>query len=106
MKSRFSGKDPDAGKDRGQKEKETTEDKMIGWHHQLNGREYVQALEIVRDREDFVNDPRTEINFVVFGDSKTEDINRTLLTETTTIIRTIYYSIYIITAVVGNVIKN
>ena len=31
------GKDPDAGKDWGQEEKETTEDDMIGWHHQLNG---------------------------------------------------------------------
>ena len=91
MKSGLSGKDPDAGKYRGQKEKETTEDEMVGWHHQLNGHEYAQTLEIVRDREDFVNDPRTEINFVVFGGSKTEDINRTLLTEMTTIIRTIYY---------------
>ena len=31
------GKDPDAGKDWGQKEKETTEDEMVGWHHQLYG---------------------------------------------------------------------
>ena len=30
-------KDPDAGKDWGQVEKETTEDEMVGWHHQLNG---------------------------------------------------------------------
>ena len=28
--------DSDAGKDRGQ-EKGTTEDEMVGWHHQLNG---------------------------------------------------------------------
>ena len=27
------GKDPDAGKDRRQEEKGTTEDKMVGWHH-------------------------------------------------------------------------
>ena len=27
------GKDPDAGRDWGQKEKGTTEDKMVGWHH-------------------------------------------------------------------------
>ena len=26
-------KNPDAGKDRGQEEKGTTEDKMVGWHH-------------------------------------------------------------------------
>ena len=31
------GKDPDAGKDWGQKEKGKTEDKMVGWHYQHNG---------------------------------------------------------------------
>ena len=30
-------KDPNAGKDWGQEEKGTTEDEMVGWHHQLNG---------------------------------------------------------------------
>ena len=30
-------KDPDTGKDWGQEEKGTTEDEMIGWHHQLYG---------------------------------------------------------------------
>ena len=30
-------KDPDAGKDWGQEEKGTTEDEVVGWHHQLNG---------------------------------------------------------------------
>ena len=33
-------KDPDAGKDWGQEEKGTTEDAMVGWHHQLNGHEF------------------------------------------------------------------
>ena len=33
-------KDPDAGKDLRQEEKGTTEDEMVGWHHQLNGQEY------------------------------------------------------------------
>ena len=32
-------KDPDAGKDWRQEEKGTTEDKMAGWHHWLDGRE-------------------------------------------------------------------
>ena len=36
-KSWLIGKDPDAGKDWGQEEKETAEDEMAGWHHQLNG---------------------------------------------------------------------
>ena len=30
-------KDPDARKDWGQEEKGTTEDEIVGWHHQLNG---------------------------------------------------------------------
>ena len=36
-KSWLVGKDPDAGKDRGQEEKGTTEDEMAGWHHRLDG---------------------------------------------------------------------
>ena len=35
---------PDAEKDRRQEEKGTTEDEMAGWHHQLNGLEFEQAL--------------------------------------------------------------
>ena len=45
MKSRLIGKDPDAGKDRGQEEKGTTEDEMVGWHHKLNGHESEQTPE-------------------------------------------------------------
>ena len=44
VKSWLIGKDPDAGKDRGQEEKGTTEDKMVGWHHWLNGHEFEQTL--------------------------------------------------------------
>ena len=33
-------KDPDAGNDWRQEEKETTEDEMVGWHHRLNGHEF------------------------------------------------------------------
>ena len=33
-------KDPDAGRDWGQEEKGTTEDEMVGWHHQFNGHEF------------------------------------------------------------------
>ena len=39
-------KDPDAGKDCRQEEKETTNDETVGWHHQLNGYEFEQALGI------------------------------------------------------------
>ena len=35
--------DPDAGKDLGQEEKGATEDKMVGWHHWLNGHEFEQT---------------------------------------------------------------
>ena len=27
------------------------EDEVVGWHHQLSGHEFEQALEIVKDRE-------------------------------------------------------
>ena len=37
-------KDPDAGKDWRQEEKETTENEVVGWHHQLCGHEFEQAL--------------------------------------------------------------
>ena len=50
-KSWLTGKDPDAGKDWGQEEKGTTEDEMVGWHHWLNGHEFEQIWEIVKDRE-------------------------------------------------------
>ena len=36
-KSQLIGKDPDAGKDWRWEEKGVTEDKIVGWHHQLNG---------------------------------------------------------------------
>ena len=50
-KSGLIGKDPDAGRDWGQKEKGTTEDEMAGWHHRLNAREFEQTPEMVKDRE-------------------------------------------------------
>ena len=34
------GKFPDAGRDWGQKEKETIEDEMAGWHHRLDGHDF------------------------------------------------------------------
>ena len=45
-KSWLIRKDPDAGKDWRQEEKGMTEDKMVGWHHWLNGHEFEQALEV------------------------------------------------------------
>ena len=42
-KNWLTGKDPDAEKDWRQKEKGTTEDEMVGWHHWLDGHEFEQA---------------------------------------------------------------
>ena len=36
-------KEPDAGKEWRSEEKGTTEDEMVGWHHQLSGHEFEQA---------------------------------------------------------------
>ena len=44
MKNCLLRKDPDAGRDWGQEEKGTTEAEMAGWHHQLDGHEFEQAL--------------------------------------------------------------
>ena len=43
LKSWITGKDTDAGKDWKQEEKGTTENEMVGWHHQLNWHESEQA---------------------------------------------------------------
>ena len=40
VKSWLIGKDSDAGRDRGQEEKGTTEDEMAGWHHWPDGHEF------------------------------------------------------------------
>ena len=37
-------KDPDGGENWRQEEKGTIDDEMVGWHHQLDGREFQQAL--------------------------------------------------------------
>ena len=42
-KSWLIGKDPHAGKDCRQEEKGTREDKMVGWHHWINGHELEQT---------------------------------------------------------------
>ena len=41
--SRLTGKDPDAGKGRGQEEKGVSEDEVVGRHHQLDGRGFDQT---------------------------------------------------------------
>ena len=43
VKKWLIGKDSDAGKDWRQEEKGTMENKMVGWHHRLDGPEFEQA---------------------------------------------------------------
>ena len=43
VKSWFTGKDSDTGKDWRQEEKGTTEGEIVGWHHRLNGHEFEQT---------------------------------------------------------------
>ena len=50
-KSQLIKKDPDAGKDWRQEEKEKTEDEIVGWHHRLNEHELNKLWEMVKDRE-------------------------------------------------------
>ena len=49
-KSWLIGKTSGAGKDWRQEEKGTTEDEMVGWHHWLNGHEFDNPQELVKDR--------------------------------------------------------
>ena len=51
VENQLIGKDPDAGKDWRQEEKGTTEDEMVGWHHQLDGMSLSKLRELVMDRE-------------------------------------------------------
>ena len=52
VKNWLIGKYPDAGKDWRQEEKGMTEDKIVGWHHWLDGHKFEQELQkLVMDRE-------------------------------------------------------
>ena len=50
-KSWLIRKDPDTGKDWRQEEKGTTEDKMVGWHHQPMDMSLSELWEMVKDQE-------------------------------------------------------
>ena len=44
VKNWLTGKDPDCGKDWRREEKGMTENEMVGWHHWLNGHEFVMGV--------------------------------------------------------------
>ena len=50
-KNQFTGKDPDAGRDRGQEEAGATEEETVGGHHRLSGRELEQTRGISEEQE-------------------------------------------------------
>ena len=65
VKNWLIGEDPDAGKDWRQKEKGTTEDKIVEWHHQLDGPEFGQTPGV-----DIPCDDREAWNAAVHGVTK------------------------------------
>ena len=72
----FIGKDPDTGKDWRQQENGTTEDEMVGWHHQLDGHEFEQATGVRTGKPSMLqsmgsqrvgHDWVTELNWLILG---------------------------------------
>ena len=74
MKNWLTGKDPDAGKDWRWEEKGTTEDAMVGWHHDSMDMSLGKCQKLVLDREvlqSMGSQSRTQLNnwtevFVIF----------------------------------------
>ena len=60
VKSRLTGKDPDAGKYWGQEEKEVTEHKMVRWHQRLNGLEFEQTQGDSEEKEADMKDRKLQ----------------------------------------------
>ena len=76
-KSWLIRKDPDAGKDWRQEKKGSTEDKNVGWHHQLDGHEFEQALGVGDEQGSLVSCSPWGLK----ESDTTERLNRTERTE-------------------------
>ena len=63
MKNGLIRKDPDDGDNR-QEEKGKTEDEMVGWHHQLDGHKFEQALGVSDGQGGLVCCTRKELNMI------------------------------------------
>ena len=50
------------GRDWGQEEKGTTEDEMAGWHHRLDGCEFVQTPGVGEGQASLVSDKTERLN--------------------------------------------
>ena len=68
-------KHPDAGKDCRQEEKGVTEDKMVGWHHQLSGHEFEQAPGDGKGREAW----RVAVHGVAKSQTRLNNLNQATL---------------------------
>ena len=76
VKSWLIWKDPDAGKDWGQKEKGMTEDKLVGWYHWLKGHEFERTLGENEGQESLVCfSPWGHKSQIGLGDSTTAHIS-------------------------------
>ena len=62
----------DVLKDRSQEKKGTTEDEMVGWHHQLYGHEFEQALGDAEGQEAW----RVAVHGVTKSKDMTERLNK------------------------------
>ena len=77
MKKWLIGKDPDAGRDWRQEEKETTEGKMVGWHHRHDGQVFGWTAGIGDEQEAW----RAAIHGVAVGHDWVTELNWTELKE-------------------------
>ena len=55
------------GKTEGRKEKETTEDEMVGWHHWIDGHEFEEALGVGDEQGNLSEELDTTVTELIWG---------------------------------------